>query len=399
MAISNPKPHYPRPMRFKFKAADGKEVEITDPHTLERVILQQWNAIYSLSGKTPGGSLMQGPINMNGNVITGVTNSSTPADDEALSVKQAKKLFLSSSATLDDISAGGTFTAVHQTAVSEQGFVNPAKPGFSTMGSVPPAWTALFGFTSTTNSIHLYWDGVNAGSSAVNIFRADGTTSGPFVGDQNVTGLSASTTYYFYPYFDEFNQLVWFPQGGVGVPDIAFTARSQSAAQSQGLQSRIPLSQGAVAAATTSSGTGGGTGGGSGCLLASMLVNSRGRGKISIGQAEIGEQILGGGGWTVIVRKRVTRQDSWLAPILAHGDGLIATPRHPIMLASGEQVANEDLRLYESVRTISEPEAVIGIAKAEGWGDAVAVTCAPFDTFFAGFYEPSIEVHNWVAVK
>jgi hypothetical protein len=130
-----------------------------------------------------------------------------------------------------------------------------------------------------------------------------------------------------------------------------------------------------------------------------MLVNSRARGKIPIGQAEIGEQIFGSRGWTAIARKRVTRQDSWLAPILAHGDGLIATPRHPIMLASGEQVANEDLRPYESVRTISEPEVVVGIAKAEGWGDAVAVTCAPFDTFFAGFYEPSIEVHNGIALK
>jgi hypothetical protein len=55
--------------------------------------------------------------------------------------------------------------------------------------------------------------------------------------------------------------------------------KQMSPAQQQALQGRVPLSQGAMIAATTSSGTGGGSGGGSGsCLRAGMVVQTKERG-------------------------------------------------------------------------------------------------------------------------
>jgi hypothetical protein len=55
------------------------------------------------------------------------------------------------------------------------------------------------------------------------------------------------------------------------MPANAFTAKTNAAAQQQSLQEVIPLSQGAMIAATTTSGAGGGSASGSGsCLRAGI---------------------------------------------------------------------------------------------------------------------------------
>ena len=78
----------------------------------------------------------------------------------------------------------------------------------------------------------------------------------------NISGLSANTTYYFYPYVDQsliVNTLgldaVQFVGGGSGSPAIALLSRSQAAAVAQGGLNRIPLSNGAIAITTPSSGS------------------------------------------------------------------------------------------------------------------------------------------------
>src|SRR5271167_5266449 len=102
-------------------------------------------------------------------------------------------------------------------------------------------------------------------------------------------------TYYFYPYWDDSAlALAWV--GGLassaGTPANAFTAKTNTAAQQQSLQSRIPLSQGAMIAATTSSGTGGGSGGGSGsCVRAGSVVITRERGTVPIESCSVGEHL------------------------------------------------------------------------------------------------------------
>ena len=127
------------------------------------------------------------------------------------------------------------------------------------------------------------------------ISRADGSTTAIPDGSLAISGLTAATTYYFYPYYDEAALAIGWVAGGAssaGSPANAFTAKTNSSAQQQSLQSRIPLSQGAVVAATTSSGTGGGSGGGSGsCLRAGTVVLTKERGTVAIESCKMGEHL------------------------------------------------------------------------------------------------------------
>lgn len=139
----------------------------------------------------------------------------------------------------------------------------------SSTGSVPPSWNTNFGYDSPIpgTSLTIYWDGTHS-STQITIYRADGTTTGPLSGSQTITGLTASTLYYFYPYYDESSATLTFATGGTGTPAIAFTAPSFTAAQSAGLRGHVSLANSALQA-TTGSGGGGSSGGGSGygCVM------------------------------------------------------------------------------------------------------------------------------------
>ena len=123
----------------------------------------------------------------------------------------------------------------------------------------------------TTTSATFYWDGSNS-SQPFQIFRDDSTIFGPFITGSGlvVSSLSPSTTYFFYPYFDEGRQLIEFATVAgvsVGSPAIAFTSQNNLAAQQQILRNRIPLafilsSTGAATPASGSSNVFGGSGGG-----------------------------------------------------------------------------------------------------------------------------------------
>jgi len=134
-------------------------------------------------------------------------------------------------------------------------------------GVIPFSQTTGFKYTATTTSISWFWDGTN-GSSPINIYRADGTVTGPISGNQTITGLNPTTNYNFYPYYDEPTQNIKWVAGGVGTPGYAQTAGSLTLVQSQALRNRIPLSSGGMVGTTpttgTSSGSGGGAGGGGG---------------------------------------------------------------------------------------------------------------------------------------
>lgn len=127
--------------------------------------------------------------------------------------------------------------------------------------------------------INFYWDGTN-GSQRFQVVRDDGTSFGPFITGSPllVSGLVASTKYFFYPYFDETLSEIQFAGGGVGSPPIAFTAKNLLALQQQFLKNRIPLgllfattgvTTPATGSSTVSGGSGGGAagGGGAGNLL------------------------------------------------------------------------------------------------------------------------------------
>ena len=147
--------------------------------------------------------------------------------------------------------------------------VDPTTARLISLGSRPQSITTALTFTSTPTSFSFWWDGTN-GSTRFTIYRDDGTIIYPPLSGSGLTvsGLVASTKYFFYPYFDEGSQLVVFPSvtGAVGSPPIAYTSQSALAAQAQIMRNRIPLAPnfGTTGITTPASGSGSGNGGSGG---------------------------------------------------------------------------------------------------------------------------------------
>src|SRR5208282_4812273 len=98
--------------------------------------------------------------------------------------------------SIDDQITDGTNYARVVTGALTSGQIDPTKSGVLMKGSVPPTWSGAFTYVSTTSSITWSWSGLT-------IFRADGTTTAIPNGSVAVTALTAGTTYYFYPCWDE----------------------------------------------------------------------------------------------------------------------------------------------------------------------------------------------------
>ncbi|HTU36306.1 MAG TPA: Hint domain-containing protein [Candidatus Acidoferrum sp.] len=297
--------------------------------------------------------------------------------------------------SLDDQVTDGTDYARVTAGALTAGNIDPTKSGVLMKGSVPPTWSGAFTYVSTTASITWSWSGLS-------ICRADGSTTTVPNGSIAVSGLAAGSTYYFYPYWDEgANALAWVA-GGTGSPANALTTKTNVAAQQQALQGRIPLSQGAIMAATTTSGTGGGSGGGSGsCLRAGTLVLTRERGTVGIETCKVGEHLrcpdAAGDGetWTRIVRHQVRSADTFIRLHFSNAESLDVTPHHIFTLADGSPVRADRLCLCDifvgrfSFVTLKRIEAVNADSQK------VSVTCEPTPEFFAGRYAASVLTHNY----
>jgi hypothetical protein len=195
-------------------------------------------------------------------------------------------------------------------------------------GSIPPTFGPGMTYTSNTSSITWSWDYTTNG-----IDRCDGTTVSPApVGSQAVTGLSATHTYYFYPYYDENAAALAFVAGGSGSPAWAQSAQARALTAAQSLQGHIPLSPGSgMAAATTSSGGGGGGGGGDGgCLYETMFVRERHRGVIRANEVHVGNFLWSDDGeWVEVLAVESKPHDLWCVLEFCNGAYLIVTTGHP----------------------------------------------------------------------
>lgn len=148
--------------------------------------------------------------------------------------------------------------------------IDPTSPQINSAGSRTASLTTSITFTTTTTSVSFFWDGSN-GSQPFQMFRDDGTVVGPFITGSGVTiaGLTPSTTYFVYFYWDESVSQIKFsiiPDVGVGTPAAAFTTLNFQAAQIQILRGHVPLapSLSSTGFATPGAGTGSGSGGGGG---------------------------------------------------------------------------------------------------------------------------------------
>jgi hypothetical protein len=157
------------------------------------------------------------------------------------------------------------FTSFNKFELMEQSLANATAYTFTVNGSFgggvrQATWLLpIFAAVATPTGITFYWNGSN-GSASLLLYRDDGTPSYSEFGLLAVSGLSANTTYYFYPYVDQSlivsaSPAVQFMAGSSGSPAVALTSRSQAAAVAQGGLNRIPLSDGAIAVTTPISGT------------------------------------------------------------------------------------------------------------------------------------------------
>jgi|SRR5580704_906359 hypothetical protein len=293
----------------------------------------------------------------------------------------------------DQVTDGVNYARVASGALTS-GKIDPTKSGVLMKGSVPPTWSGAFTYVSTTSSITWSWSGLT-------IARADGTSTIVPNGSLAVSALIAATTYYFYPYWDDALLAIGWVAGGAGTPANAQGAKTNAAAQQQSLQARIPLSQGAMIAATTSSGTGGGSGGGSGsCLRSGSVVITRERGTVAIESCSEGEHLrcpmsAEGEGWTRIRLLELRHADTFIRLHFSNAESLDVTPHHIFTLADGSPMRAERLCLSDILVgrfnnvTLKRIETIIEA------GEKVTVSCEPTHQFFAGRSGATILTHNY----
>lgn len=293
----------------------------------------------------------------------------------------------------NQISDGNDYARVVSGALTA-GQVDPTKSGVLMKGSVPPTWSGAFTYVSSTSGITWSWSGLT-------ILRADGTTTAVANGSVALASLTAGTTYYFYPYWDEAASSLAWVSGGAGTPGYAQSAKTNSAAQQQALQGHVPLSQGAIVAATTTSGTGGGSGGGSGsCLRAGTAVLTKERGTVAIETCKTGEHLrcpspARGETWTRILRLEVREAETFLRLYFSNGESLDVTPHHIFTLADGAPMRAERLCMCDVLVGRFSRVTLSRIELVTEKSHKVTVSCAPSHQFFAGRITASVLTHNY----
>lgn len=107
------------------------------------------------------------------------------------------------SGTIDGLVNGVNKSAVSVQVTDAFGRIDPSLPGYLPNGSLCPRSSSAFSFSSTTTTITISW-------SAFNIFQVNGNVIEVGSGSQLVTGLTASTNYFIFPYFDPTNSTINF---------------------------------------------------------------------------------------------------------------------------------------------------------------------------------------------
>jgi hypothetical protein len=217
------------------------------------------------------------------------------------------------------VTPSGAYAGV-PTSLLDGNRIDLTSTDLSTKGSIPPfGVVGNFGFSSTTTSITIYWDGTNS-SVKLHIVRADGSAISIPGSSLTVSGLTATTTYAFLPFWSVFNNCgIGFVKGDSGSPQFAFSAAAKTVQASiqQSYQGREPLSPGFITFATQTTGTGSGTGGSGG--------TGSGPGTCIMLGSDI--EPMGDGGYVT----RHYKQTDWLnVAVDDYPRSLNCTPNHPL---------------------------------------------------------------------
>jgi hypothetical protein len=276
----------------------------------------------------------------------------------------------------------------------------PAGDEIAKVGSISVTYTGGLTYTSNTSSITWSWN--------VNANRTDRAMSvNNYNSSQAISGLSAGTSYNFYPFIDEINQAVsMVATGGVGSPSWAHSGTSISWTQEQARGDHWPLSSGPAAAATTTSGSGGGgSGGGVGgsCLRHDALVEVKSRGVIPVSELEPGDFVRcpedpdTPEGWVEVADLcKEFAGAEWVHTSFNCQDWLATTPGHPFTLEDGDMKRAAELCLEDAVPCRTGVTFPVAHELVKYPARKVRITVrSRRQVFYAGMRSPCILQHNF----
>ncbi|HKV95773.1 MAG TPA: phage tail protein [Candidatus Angelobacter sp.] len=265
-------------------------------------------------------------------------------------------------------------------------------------GSISNTYTGGLTYASTTNSITWNWN--------ITASRTDSAmTINNYSGSQTITGLSAGTSYNFYPFIDEIKQTVaMVATGGVGSPSWAHVGTSVAWAQEQARGDHFPMSSNPLVGVTTTTGTGGGGGGGVGgaCLRYDVLVREKTKGVIQVRELEIGDWVScpcdedTPDGWAeVIAVAKDCLSREWVHTFFNLDDWLATTPGHPFTLEDGSVKRAAQLSLEDAVPCVSGVTYPANHALEVYCAAKISVSIrSSRHVFYAGMKSPCILQHN-----
>lgn len=285
--------------------------------------------------------------------------------------------------------------------------VSSPKGDISALGAVPPTLNGNFGWTTTTTSITIYWDGTHSSSTFI-LLRMDGTqVSSP--GSVIITGLTANTAYYFYPYWDEPHQRVNFaivPSTSVGTSTygaIAFTAPNAAAAQFQNNQVNAPINPGSLQISTPAAGTGGGSGGGGGgggCPRKGMLVETH-EGYHAVENLRVGMEILtradGHRVWTTVTHHESRLADEFIRIAGENHCWCDMSPETPMPLRDDGFI--RDHNLSDQLMGLEGRTRMMRLERVYIPDVKFLIRCEPHHTFYCGKPFPGLLTHNTMILK
>lgn len=267
------------------------------------------------------------------------------------------------------------------------------------VGSISNTYTGTLSYTSNTSSITWSWN--------LNANRTDtALTVNNYVGSRAITGLAAGTSYNFYPFIDEVNQVVGMvATGGAGSPTWAHSGTSIAWTQEQARGDHFPLSSAPLIASTTTTGSGGGSGGGIGgsCLRDDVLVREKIKGVIKVRDLAVGDWIScpqdrdTPDGWaevSEVVKNCASRE--WVHTSFNLDDWLATTPGHPFTLEDGSMRRAAQLSLEDAVPCTTGITYPVNHALEMYSATKVSVTIrSARHVFYAGMKSPCILQHNF----
>jgi hypothetical protein len=269
--------------------------------------------------------------------------------------------------------------------------VNTVQGGIAPLGSIPTSsFPSVFAYASTPTSITVSW-------TALTLYRIDGTTTSIAAGNITVTGLTASTTYSFYPYVRESDATVQLATGGAnsaGSPAAAYTAASAQGFAISYAQANSPLP--AFTASTPASGGGGGGLNKGCCLHGSQLIELADGSEILARDLTRAHRLTSPEGSTPVASLRSEAWGEWFR-VTPQDQSFLKTELflagdHRFIDPSGEQVCARDLRLQQVLQAEGGYVRVVKLEAVWEPGDKVSVEVGHPHTY----YVQGILAHNKV---